>query len=75
MSYDSKSVEEIRENTRHNLVFMMAFYHQHILQDDRRAKELYRTALERGECPMECFQMLANLLLNKYKKLRSQTID
>jgi hypothetical protein len=56
----------ISDNYRNMPLFFNAFYQHHIIGDLKKAKEYYKEALERSECPKGAYQMLCSIYIEFY---------
>ena len=56
----------ISDNVRNMPVFFNAFYQHHIIQDFKKAKLLYKSALLRSECPKGSYQMLCSIFIELF---------
>ena len=66
----------ISDNYRNMPLFFNAFYQHHIVGDLKKAKQYYKEALERSECPKGAYQMLCSIYIEFYlRDVNQQTLQ
>eukprot|EP00347_Sterkiella_histriomuscorum_P013761 403363471 len=65
---DQKKFYEFKYQWRDQKYFLVALYYHMIQHNYKKAKQLYKQAIRRSECPKGAFNMLVSLLISQYSE-------